>query len=154
MKPKINKTITTKGGGNIVIPNKIISKEYPEGISKDSYGILDLKSLGIPYVEITNLDEIIDNRSISLGYNQSSSYYVITGLGNVNFQTGKFILISNFCQVLNGYKSSDAGLRIDYTFKKGDKLVLIEPGGAPVLKAMIPRLPEDVKYETNIPVVY
>ena len=31
MKPKINKTITTRGGGNIIIPNKIISKEYPEG---------------------------------------------------------------------------------------------------------------------------
>ena len=27
---KINKTITTKGGGNIIIPNKIILKEYPD----------------------------------------------------------------------------------------------------------------------------
>lgn len=154
MKPKINKTITTKGGGNIVIPNKIISKEYPEGRSEDSNAIIDLKSLGIPYIAITNLDEIIDNRTVSLGYNQSSNYYVIIGLGNVNFQTGDFILISNFCRVLNGYKSSDAGLRIDYTFKKGDKLVLIESGNAPVLKAMIPRLTEDVKYETNISVIY
>lgn len=30
MKPKINKTITTKGGGNIIIPHKIILKEYPD----------------------------------------------------------------------------------------------------------------------------
>lgn len=36
MKPKINKTITTKGGGNIIIPNKIISKEYPDNTPQPS----------------------------------------------------------------------------------------------------------------------
>ena len=30
MKEKINKTIITKKGGTIVIPNKIIGKEYPD----------------------------------------------------------------------------------------------------------------------------
>lgn len=50
MKPKINKTITTRGGGNIIIPNKIISKEYPGGENNN-------KEPDIYICKITNLDE-------------------------------------------------------------------------------------------------
>ena len=47
-KPKINKTITTRGGGNIFIPEKIIAKEYPEGSGGSDSGNSDFVKLYIP----------------------------------------------------------------------------------------------------------
>lgn len=36
MKPKINKTIITKKGGTVIIPNKIIKDEYPNNAPQPS----------------------------------------------------------------------------------------------------------------------
>ena len=49
MKEKINKTIITKKGGTIVIPNKIIGKEYP-----DYSGNIDTEELAY-VVKVNNL---------------------------------------------------------------------------------------------------
>ena len=47
-KPRINKTITTKGGSNIFIPKEIIYKEYPEGSGESDSGNNDFVKLYIP----------------------------------------------------------------------------------------------------------
>lgn len=40
MEPKIDKTITTKKGGNIIIPRKIIRSEYPESSSNPGENVI------------------------------------------------------------------------------------------------------------------
>lgn len=79
MKPKINKTITTRGGGNIIIPNKIISKEYPGGDNK--------KEPDIYICKITNLDEASQSISTNISMSGSNPTQVISCLdmnNNIN----------------------------------------------------------------------
>jgi hypothetical protein len=80
MKPKINKTITTKGGGNIVIPNKIISKEYPENTPAPAEEpmLYMLKLTKVPGVSPININAYIHTNTYtyqSTPYNNTKLYY-------------------------------------------------------------------------------
>lgn len=79
MKPKINKTITTKGGGTIVIPKKIILKEYPDNEGGEEgnveqepnfLGCINSEDV-IQFLDI-NRDGEIDNLDVSIAANNYS----------------------------------------------------------------------------------
>ena len=80
MKPQINKTITTRGGGNIIITNKIISKEYTRWENNK-------KETDIYICKITNLDEASQSINTHISITGSAPTQVITCLdmhNNIN----------------------------------------------------------------------
>lgn len=159
MKPKINKTITTKGGSNIIIPNKIISREYPEGENNK-------KEPDIYICKITNLDEAYKSILISIYISGSAPTQTINCLdtnNNINQRLFKsknkyyyesIIVLCKYLEIPTNYyraysitKSNYEGMGTASWFTPTELIFLSYSKN--YLQNLINDLNPIIKYETN-----
>lgn len=161
MKQKINKTIITKKGGTIVIPNKIIGKEYPDNKNKN------IEEPEFYYVKILNFKDL-------LSYGKMISHSVSSNIYTIEYQfsclPGKKVfkvdsLYEASCCLLcyntiNNIKSNQSfGFVNQVATVSGSynnditELIFIAYKNIDIavqgLKAIIENLSDDVEYETN-----
>jgi len=163
MKEKINKTIITKKGGTIIIPKKIIGREYPNNESEN------IEESEFYYVKILNFKDLFDD-SKTINNNLGSGVYTLEY--QFSCKPGKKVFkvdnsYSTSCCLLCYNRSSIKSTQ-SFSFVKQvatvsgshdndiTELIFIAYKDIDLamqrLEAIIENLSDDVEYETNFKV--